>query len=210
MEPISEGFFYHIYNRGACKSDLFWSDDDYSDFMDKYVYYLYISVETYAYCLLKNHFHLLIRVRTVEEQEEVFSSVKEKFPEGTFYGDHFNAPKPFHASKQFSHLMNSYTKSLNSRKNRTGTLVEGAFKRKRVTDEDNFNHLACYIHRNPIHHRINKIYSEYPYSSYNQILSEEKTLLEKTKLLNRFGGRQNFIEAHQEFKMMLGEEYSLE
>jgi len=40
MEPIKEGFFYHIYNRGAGKSDLFWTDDDFSDFMDKYVYYL--------------------------------------------------------------------------------------------------------------------------------------------------------------------------
>ena len=210
MEAINEGFFYHIYNRGAGKSNLFWSDDDYSYFMSKYDYYLYISVETYAYCLLKNHFHLLIRVRTVEEQKEIFSSIKEKFPVGTFYGDHFSAPKPFYASKQFSHLMNSYTKSLNSQKNRTGTLVEGTFKRKRVTDEDYFNHLACYIHRNPIHHNIQKDYSEYPHSSYNQFLYDEKTLLEKTKLLNRFGGRQNYIEAHQEFMMMLGKEYYLE
>lgn len=77
--------------------------------------------------------------------------------------------------------MNSYTKSLNSRNQRTGTLVEGSFKRKRVTNENYFNHLACYIHRNPIHHKISKNYSEYPYSSYNQIVSEEETFLEKGK-----------------------------
>lgn len=210
MEPVEEGFTYHIYNRGAGKNDLFFSEMDYHDFLSKYIYYLYISAETYAYCVLRNHFHVLIRVRTIDEQEEIFSSVKEKFPEGTFYGDCFDAPKPFLASKQFSHLMNSYTKSLNSRNNRTGTLVEGTFKRKKVIDERHFNHLTCYIHRNPIHHGIIKDYSEYRFSSYNMILSERNTFLERAKLITQFGGKQNFTEAHKEFKMMLSEEYYLE
>lgn len=210
MEPIKEGYFYHIYNRGAGKADLFYSEKDYLKFIEKYFFYLFVSVETYAYCLLKNHFHFLIRVRTFNEQEEIFQFVKANYPEGTFYGDQFNTPKPFYASKQLSHLMNSYTKSLNLRIDRTGTLVESTFKRKRVVDESNFNHLACYIHRNPIHHKIRAGYSDYPYSLYNQILNEGKTFLEKGRLLDQFGGRQNFIEAHREFKEMLGEEYYLE
>jgi len=89
-------------------------------------------------------------------------------------------------------------------------LVEGVFKRKKVSDENHLNHLVCYIHRNPIHHKISPNYSDYPYSSYNQIVSEEETFLEKGKLLNQFSGKKNFIEAHQEFKMRLGEEYYLE
>lgn len=210
MEPIKEGHFYHIYNRGAGRSDLFYTKKDYSEFMKKYYYYLFISVETYAYCLLKNHFHFLFRVRTFEEQEEIFQFIKANYPEGTFFGDPFDTPKLFHASKQFSHLMNSYTKSLNSRRDRTGTLVASTFKRKRVVDENYLSHLICYIHRNPIHHKINKNYSEYRYSSYNQIVSEQENFLEKGKLLNQFGGKKNFVEAHQEFKMRLGEEYYLE
>jgi hypothetical protein len=89
--------------------------------------------------------------------------------------------------------MNTYTKSLNSKNDRTGTLVEGAFKRKRLIDKDHFNHLACYIHRNPIHHGITKDYSKYPFSSYNKILSKENIFLEREKLLIQFGGKQNFI-----------------
>lgn len=53
MEPITEGYSYHIYNRGAGQSDLFYSEMDYFELIEKYFYYLFISVETYAYCLLK-------------------------------------------------------------------------------------------------------------------------------------------------------------
>ncbi|NBC65112.1 MAG: hypothetical protein GVY07_05530 [Bacteroidetes bacterium] len=210
METINEGYFYHIYNRGAGKADLFYSKRDYLEFIEKYFFYLFVSVETYAYCLLKNHFHFLIRVRTFEQQKELFQFIKANYPKGNFYGDQFDTPKPFHASKQFSHLMNSYTKSLNSRIDRSGTLVEGVFKRIKVSDENHLNHLVCYIHRNPIHHKLSNNYSAYPYSSFNQIISEGKTYLEKEKLLNQFGSEKNFIEAHQEFRMKLGDEYYLE
>jgi REP element-mobilizing transposase RayT len=99
MEPIKEGFFYHIYNRGAGKSDLFWTDDDFSDFMDKYVYYLNIPAEMYAYCLLKNHFHFLIRVRTVEEQKTIFQVLKEPFMETTSrLQNHLMSQNSFHTS----------------------------------------------------------------------------------------------------------------
>ncbi|MCC5908365.1 MAG: hypothetical protein JJU13_19265 [Balneolaceae bacterium] len=142
-----------------------------------------------------------------------FQQIKNNYPEGSFYGDHFNSTKPYQASKQFSHLMNSFTKSINPKMMRSGTLVAGAFKRKRIKDENHFTHLVCYIHRNPIHHGITDNYSDYPYSSYHSYIhsiNKEYPFLEKEKVLTQLGGRENFIEAHQEFKLMLGEEYYLE
>ncbi|TVQ00210.1 MAG: hypothetical protein EA359_16225, partial [Balneolaceae bacterium] len=84
--------------------------------------------------------------------------------------------------------------------------------RKRIIDEDHFLHIACYIHRNPMHHGIVKSYEDYPYSSYCQVLKTGKAMIdsEHQDLLARFGGKKNFLEAHQEFKLMLGEEYYLE
>jgi len=210
MEPLEEGCYYHIYNRGAGKAPIFLSDDDYNLFMSKYFYYLLIPAETYAWCLLKNHFHLLIRVRTIEEQEQIFDKIKEKYPSGKFYGDRFENPKPFLTFRQLGHLFNSYTKIFNKKQNRTGTLIEGSYKRKKIIDEDHFLHVACYIHRNPLHHRIVKSYINYPYSSYRYIIEEKKTFAESIKLLSLYGGKENFKAAHREFKYMLGEEYYLE
>ncbi|MEX1269890.1 MAG: hypothetical protein WEA56_12840 [Balneolaceae bacterium] len=210
MESIEVENYYHIYNRGAGKADIFCFSDDYKHFINKYFYYLYIPAETYAWCLLRNHFHLLIRVRTAEEQETIFHSAKNIYPAGTFYGDHFNTIKPYKASKQFSHLFNSYTKYFNAKNGRSGTLVEGSFKRKRIVDEANFLHLACYIQRNPIHHGITENYTGYTQSSYQDILAGNHTLLERNQLMDRFGGKENFIASHQEFREKLGSDFYLE
>lgn len=59
---LQPGKFYHIYNRAVGSDVLFKSDDNYLYFLKKYGEYLGKYVETYAYCLLNNHFHLLIRV----------------------------------------------------------------------------------------------------------------------------------------------------
>lgn len=210
MEPLEEGNYYHIYNRGAGKSPIFWSDDDYSLFIKKYFFYLFLSVETYAWCLLRNHFHILIRVRTIEEQEKLFLNIKKSYPTGTFFGDQYENTKPYTSSKQFNHLFNSYTKSINSKNERSGTLSEGTFKRKKIIDEDHFLHITCYIHRNPIHHQIVDNYADYDYSSYMKIVQRHTTFTESDQLITRFGGMESFTIAHREFKSMLGEEFYLE
>jgi len=212
MEKMQEGSYYHIYNRGAGKADIFWSKNDFEKFFEKYVHYLYFSAETYAYCLLKNHFHFLIKVRTFSEQEGLFRSIKDRYPEGTFYGDNYSEFKPYPLSVQIRHLFNSYTRYVNTKMNRSGTLFEGTFKRIEISDDNHFNHIVCYIHRNPIHHRITRNYSEYLYSSYREFIDDIKDdfFLNKQKVLDDFGGKQNFIKAHEEFKRNLGDDFYLE
>lgn len=91
MEQLEEGHYYHIYNRGAGRAAIFWSKNDYNFFLKKYFYYLYIPVETYCWCLLKNHFHMLIRIRTFEEQELIFLKLRNEYPVGSFYGDQYHS-----------------------------------------------------------------------------------------------------------------------
>jgi REP element-mobilizing transposase RayT len=210
MEPLEEMNYYHIYNRGAGKASIFFNEYDYRLFIEKYFYYLFVSAETYAWCLLENHFHLMIRVRSIEEQYFTFKNIKSDVPKYSFYGDHYNSPKPYSVSKQLSHLFNSYTKTINSKSNRSGTLIEGSFKRKKIMDENHLLHIICYIHRNPIHHRITANYSDYPYSSYQHVLYGDLHLIDSETTTDRFGGTNNYISAHNEFKQKLGEDFYLE
>jgi len=203
MEPIKVGNYYHIYNRGAGKRDIFRSHHDFSEFIQKYYYYLFPSIQTFAWCLLNNHFHALIRIRTHAEQADLFREILEFFESDNLHGRLDPANKPYNASRQLSHLMNSYTRYFNKKYDSSGTLIEGPLKRKRVIDEDNFNHLLCYIHRNPIHHGLSKTYSEYNYCSYLEFLMDKDSFIEKEAVLKGFGGKLNFIAAHKEFRLKI-------
>jgi len=86
MEALKEGYFYHIYNRGAGRNKLFFSEDDYRFFITKYEYYLSPALQTFAWCLIKNHFHFLVRPLTVEEQVNFYLSNKKRFKSGFYHG----------------------------------------------------------------------------------------------------------------------------
>ena len=70
-QPLEPGCFYHVYNRGNNGDNLFYNQENYKFFLRKYDEYLSPLVETYAFCLLPNHFHLLIRVKEIPPFEKV-------------------------------------------------------------------------------------------------------------------------------------------
>ncbi|MBN1414321.1 MAG: hypothetical protein JW973_04415 [Bacteroidales bacterium] len=67
MPPLENDKYYHIYNRGNNREDLFRFADDYNYFLRLYEKYLNPVADTYAWVLMKNHFHLLIRIKAEEE-----------------------------------------------------------------------------------------------------------------------------------------------
>ncbi len=68
--PLEPGIFYHLYNRGNNRETLFRYDENYRYFLALYARYAEPAFDTYAYCLLPNHFHLLVRVRSESEQAQ--------------------------------------------------------------------------------------------------------------------------------------------
>jgi putative transposase len=210
MESLKEGYYYHIYNRGAGKLNLFRSKQDFKVFLHKYFHYTFISFDTYAWCLMNNHFHYLVKVRLPQKQNDLFSKNKSQSLAFSFHGDQFEKFKPQSASRQIGHWMNSYTKYFNSKYSRSGTLIEGAFKRKRIINKSNFLHLVCYIHLNPVHHRITNSYTTYPYSSYKSILRNIDQHINIDELMHEFGSTENFKRTHKEFKLLLDDKYYLE
>ena len=65
--PLLYDTYYHIYNRGVNRDNIFIEERNYEYFMQLYAKYIEPVAATYAYCLLKNHFHVLIRVKPEQE-----------------------------------------------------------------------------------------------------------------------------------------------
>ena len=62
-EPLIGGNFYHIYNRGIDRCDIFRDNDSYKYFLGLYDKFISHVADTYAWVLMKNHFHFLVRIK---------------------------------------------------------------------------------------------------------------------------------------------------
>jgi putative transposase len=183
--PLENGKYYHIYNRGNNGIDLFYETENYQHFLRLYKKYIDPIAETFAWCLMKNHFHILVYIKETNEinAEQLEYSSTDK-------------PKIVSASKQFSNLFNAYTLAMNKRYKRTGSLFEKNFRRKVVSSENYFQKLIFYIHNNPIHHRFTSNIIEYPWTSYGTITSTKQTKLERNRVIASFNDLENFIYYH--------------
>jgi putative transposase len=186
-QPIEFGNYYHIYNRGNNRIDIFYEAENYYYFLRLYNKYIEPVAETFAWCLLKNHFHILVRIKT---RDEIDSS---KLTYSTT-----DKPKVINPSRQFSHLFNAYTQGVNKKYNRTGSLFETTFERKIVTSEKYFQQLIFYIHNNPVQHGFVSKINEYPWSSYETVISDKKTKLKREEVIAIYDDVDNFIFYHNQ------------
>ncbi len=153
------GLYYHIYNRGADSDDAFYSEIDFEFFLDKLKYYLSLSVEVYAYCILKNHFHFLIKVLDKVEAENKTRAISESDFD-SYYILPNSKKKLFPVHTLISHWMNSYSKHFNSKYNRSGPVWDGRLNKRLIYSEEYLQNIICYIHRNPVHHGITYGFSD--------------------------------------------------
>jgi putative transposase len=183
------GNIYHVYNRANGNEILFKEHDNYLFFLQKFKFHILPFSRIFAYCLMPNHFHVLLSVRQVEE----IDALKE-----------MQEIPPHWVSKQFSNLFSSYTQAFNKMYGRKGSLFMKNFKRKRVDDEDYFLKLVHYIHFNPVVAELIVRPEQWYFSSYSAILSKSSTVIERAKVLESFGGRENFIHCHSQPPSLTG------
>ena len=192
-------FYYHIYNRGVEKRKIFQSERDYQRFFNTLSYYthdqklpytdfekltkdrkqIYLkanpkALETrrahlIAYCLMPNHFHLLLK------------------------GARDNGITVF-----ISDISNSHTRYFNIKHERVGRLFQGPFKSKEVSDEGSLLQVSRYIHINPIPAGLAERPEDYPYSSYKTWIGRGKSSLLSLGLIfkwvKKFGGPKKYRE----------------
>lgn len=183
-EPLVPGEYYHIYNRGNNRENLFREKRNYDYFMRLCAKYISPVAATFAFCLLRNHFHLLVRILEWETLRSIkpFISIEEAQD---------------YVSLQFANWFGTYTKSFNKAYGRSGNLFMRPFKRKRVDSDRYFQQLVIYIHRNPQTHGLVTDFRAWPYSSYGILTSDRKTIIPRAEVLAWFDGPQPFVAAHQ-------------
>lgn len=158
---------FHIYNRGVEKRTTFVTPDDYQRFLDSLFHYQQrraearqfslshhepedrrrpFRFELLAYCLMTNHFHLVVR----QTEEGGISSA-------------------------MGQLLNSYTKYFNTKYQRVGHLWQGRFQAVPVVDDDQFVHVVRYALINPHVAGLTTDVLAYPYSSIREATSEHSS-----------------------------------
>ena len=181
LEILEKGNYYHIYNRGINSADIFMNDENKSYFLKQLEKYLKNKISIFAYSLMDNHFHIVIRI---DDEEKI-------------------------VTQSFSNFFNSYAKAFNKQNDRTGSLFEKHFKRIRLDDEEYLKNLIIYVHLNPKHH-LDLNFEEYKFSSFKSILSSKETKLNRNKVLELFGGIDNFVFCHNERNEFLTEKHTFE
>ena len=174
--------YYHIFNRANGNEKIFRRPGNYEFFLLKYQKYIEPVAETFCYCLMPNHFHFLIKIRSPEEINDLISSPSQNLG--------------LYCSKQFSNLFSSYTQAFNKQQGRMGSLFMKNFKRKEVDSDKYFFQLVHYIHMNPVAAKMVEKPSGWEFSSYQKLISDHNTFLQREKILELFGGKENFVQVH--------------
>jgi REP element-mobilizing transposase RayT len=135
--PLVAGCYYHCYNRGHNRGPIFFEPPNFAFFLRQLREYVVpTAARILAYVLMPNHYHLLVHAETDDLS---------------------------HAMQLFGI---SYTKAINKRFGRVGSVFQGAFRAKQVDRDDYLLHLSRYIHLNPVRARLVTEPEAWAYSSY--------------------------------------------
>ena len=164
------GNYYHLYNRGVNQQPIFLQHRNWGFFIKRLRHYCQPElIDIIAYCLMPNHYHLLVYLRIDELSEKVM--------------------QPFGVS---------YTKAINRQEKRVGPLFQGPFKARHVDREAYLLHLSRYIHLNPVAAGLVESPAEWPYSSYHDYIGiRHGTLPQPDIILAQFDSAteyQHFVE----------------
>ncbi len=172
-QPFETEHYFHIYNRGNNKEDIFLEKENYSYLLTLMKKYLTSIGEVYSYCLLPNHFHILFKFKEEKELPALMQKGKQAL------------------HQPISNMLNAYTKAINKRYNRSGSLFQEHLKRIKITEERYLVNLIIYINTNSSHHQIED-YKTYPFSSYQALVSMKPTLLKRDDVIEFFDDKENF------------------
>jgi putative transposase len=225
--PLLYNTYYHIYNRGVNRENIFVEERNYELFIRLFEKHLLLVADLFAYCLLRNHFHISVRIKSEEEILETretlgvsstnrTKTLKVSAPDlehsmtGSFASREENAQRKSlgfenislgsrYVSDQFSNFFNAYAKTINKAYGRTGSLFQHPFGRIPITTNRQFWNVIAYIHQNPQKHGFVKDFREWKYSSYGMILSERSSVINRAEVMKWFGTRDDYLSLHTQW-----------
>ena len=198
LKIYKENSYYHIYNRGVAKAKIFKREKDYKVFLDYLKIYLTPTdlqgeslqvapskelknysdnVSLIAYCLMPNHFHLLVHQNNKDSINYFMRSLATK-----------------------------YVRYFNTTYDRVGPLFQGVYKAVRVYDEDQLIYLSKYIHRNPINlPPARRVLAGWKYSSYGNYLRLFKQAWVKPEVILKMYSDSNKLYAEKSYQNFVEE-----
>jgi REP element-mobilizing transposase RayT len=182
-EPLEPDGIYHIYNHAVGKDNLFREPRNYPFFMGKFEKWIVPVCDVLAYCLMPNHFHFAVRVKSVEVLEQIFEE-KIKKRASAF------------VIQQYSNCFNSYVQAYNKIYLRMGSLMTESFKRKKVGSDEHLKTLICYIHNNPVKHGFVKKPDDWKHSSYPGIVGNTPSFVKRHEVIELFDSLENLVFVH--------------
>ncbi len=197
IASFEEESFYHIICKSVAERVLFKTEENKRYFLSGYAKLLYNFIDTYAYCIMNNHVHWLIRTKSVPALISFLNNVPVR--DLTITQKRFIAGScTYHEliEQQFNRFFISYSLAYNKENNMKGHLFNRPFKRIAIADEIHFTTLIVYIHANPLKHGLMRDFYKYKWSSYQSLISDQPTKMMREETLEWFGGKKRFIETH--------------
>ena len=171
-ETFYSGAYYHLFNRGVNKEPIFFERENYLFFLRQMrKYFTNELLIIIAYCLMPNHYHLLVHLKTDE-----LATVIQRFAL-------------------------SYAKAINKRFERVGSFFQGPFKAVQVDKNEYLLHLSRYIHFNPVDAGLVIKPEAWEFSSYRDYIGLLKgTLIEPEIVLSQFASPQDYQKFVQDYQ----------
>ncbi len=198
---------YHVFNRTNNKETLFRSNANRMYFLNLCRNRLNGYLDIYAMALLRNHFHLAIRIKSKTEilshleslQTQDMSTTERDF----LYDDLEQGDVHVLVARQFSRVFNSYTQAFNKRYSREGHLFHAPFKRSSIRSESSLISTIHYIHLNSKTHGVFPDFKLDKWHSYDTILKDKRdcifhNLVNAQATVALFESRAEFIRSHHQ------------
>lgn len=161
--PFVSDIYYHFYNRGHNRQAVFFEADNYLYFLNGLKKYLVPVVKIVAYCLMPTHYHILVRIK---QTSEVLKTSEVSGNEVSLQ-----------VSRAMQKFLISYTKAINKRFQRVGTLFQGQFQAKPIQNYHHLLNLCIYMHANPVKDGLVALPEDWIYSNYLEWLGHRAGVL---------------------------------
>ncbi len=172
--PVLPDKYYHIFNQAINKEKIFKEYSDYQFFLAKLRKLVAPNIDFYAFCLLPNHFHLLIKPKPKEKIIGCEST-----------------------NESLRKFLQIYVQYFNKKYERRGSLFLKSFRRIEISDDAYLKYLVFYIHYNPQKHSVIKDFAKYEFSSYQIFFRDQSTNLRRNEVLSWFNNsREDLINHH--------------
>lgn len=190
---LNEELIYHVFSRAIGDEKMFKTEVDFISFKQKLTRFLDPVVDIIAYSFIPNHFHLLIKIKTLESIK-LHAELEGRCIDNLVVSDY--------VVNQFSRCLNSYTKTFNIKNLRKGALFINRFRRVEITDESHFCAAVFYIHKNAVHHGLTSNIMDWPYCSYPALINKIYFSAASAEIMEYFGSFDKFKIYHeQEIKL---------